>query len=176
MHVGSEPGVVSEVPPGMIRVLIDDNRIRVPQPVSDVPVIKWRHTEVIAAEPEPRAIAALEPENMAGAESASENTVFKGALHTESCVIPLKVMADPMVIVRHVRRVRVSCRLMKLMPSVPAHRLWPVLRDVAASGWRPSMGPFMRPSPLLRKRWTACDKQQSDRGTNQSLHKSLFHV
>src|SRR5215469_11254866 len=59
VHVRPQPRVVGQVPSRMVRVFVNYDRVRSPDPVSNVRIVERRHAEVIAVEPEPITVAAL---------------------------------------------------------------------------------------------------------------------
>ena len=76
MDVRAEPGVISQVPTIVVRIFIDDDRIAVPIPITNVVEIVRCNRKVEAAEPEALAVASAQTENMAPAKSTVEVPVF----------------------------------------------------------------------------------------------------
>lgn len=99
MGVGSGACVVCKIPAGMIRVVVDHDVIRIPEPAIDIAVVVRCDAEVEAAEPESRGAATSQVPVVRGTESADEMTVFPGMVEVIVCVIAASVVADPMVIV-----------------------------------------------------------------------------
>lgn len=75
MDVGSESRVVREVPPLVVRVLVDHHAVRVPQPAIDKWVVIRSHAEKKAIEPEAFPVSSAQDEHMPRSESAGEVSV-----------------------------------------------------------------------------------------------------
>ena len=62
VDISTEPGVVSQIPPIVVGVIVNDNLIGVPQPSIAVGDVIGRYGEVESAEPETRWSSAFDPE------------------------------------------------------------------------------------------------------------------
>ena len=105
MRVGAKPGVVTEIPALMIKIVVDDDRIAAPQPVADVAVLPWGDAEVEAAQGEPAHIAATEMVHMTGAERFQKAAVFEGMVELKAAVVAAPFVTKPVVVGVHVRSV-----------------------------------------------------------------------
>src|ERR1700730_4261483 len=72
VDVGSPPNAVGEVPSDVIRVLVDHDVVRIPEPVIDEAVFERGHAEVVAVEPETLPAPSLQPEDVATTEAGGE--------------------------------------------------------------------------------------------------------
>src|SRR6202158_3059814 len=68
--VGSEPDVIGEVPADMIGIVIDDDVVRIPEPVVTEINVEWSYGEVETADPEAAGTTAFKPPHTSGADSA----------------------------------------------------------------------------------------------------------
>ena len=107
MNVRPEPGIVGQVETRVIRILVDHDRVRIPNPIRDVRIIVRRNAEVDAIEPEPVRTAALEAKNMTRPETQGEPSVLPGVIEVIVCIIATLVVANPLAVGMHMRCVRV---------------------------------------------------------------------
>jgi hypothetical protein len=107
VRVGAEPGIVGQIPTVMIRVIVDDNLIRVPQPIVDVVILERRNAEVKTVEPKPFAVSAAEVPHMPAPDSTGEATVLPGVVHMKAWIFPACIMTDPLIVPMDVRGFRV---------------------------------------------------------------------
>ena len=105
MDVGSEADVVSQVPPDVIGIFVDLDRVVGPIPVVAIVIVEGSHAEIETAEPEAFAIAAADAPNAAAAKAAGEAAVLPGVLKMEAGVIAALIAADPSTIGMDVRSV-----------------------------------------------------------------------
>src|SRR4030095_7109325 len=75
VDVGAESRVVGEVPPVVVRVLVDHDAVRVPQPAIDKWVVVSSNAEKEAIEPEALPASSAQDEHMPRSESAGEVSV-----------------------------------------------------------------------------------------------------
>ena len=78
MDIGSEAGVVGEIPAWVIGIVVQHDVIAVPQPIVGVVVVVRRDAPVKAAEPEAVAASAFDAINVVAANYAAEAAVFPG--------------------------------------------------------------------------------------------------
>ena len=52
VDVGAEPGVVGEVPAGVVRIFVDDDLVGVPKPAVNIAKVVRSYAEVEASKPE----------------------------------------------------------------------------------------------------------------------------
>src|SRR5579863_8932709 len=99
MHIGSQADVIREIPARMVRIVVDDDIVRVPEPAVAVPHVIGRNAPVPVVEPEsPRAAAAQMP-YMARAEAAAKAAMLPGMVQMKVRVVAAGVVADPRVTV-----------------------------------------------------------------------------
>src|SRR6202030_668408 len=106
VDVGAGSGVVGQIPAVVVGIVVDDDGIAVPVPVIGVVVIVGSYAEVEAAEPEAIAVSSAQMILMAAAKAAGEAAVFPGMIQVIVRVAAAGIVANPLVIVVHVRGVR----------------------------------------------------------------------
>src|SRR5271170_6800823 len=107
VDVRSEALVVGQIPADVIRVVINYDLIRIPQPaVAESDVVRG-HAEIETTEPEPARAAATEVPYMVRAESAGEVAVLPRMIHVVVRIIRAGVMPDPSLALVDVRRIGV---------------------------------------------------------------------
>lgn len=97
VHVSAEPGVVGQIPAGVVGVFVNDDWIRVPEPVADVVDVAGEDAEVPAVEPEAVRPAAAQMIHMASSETPGKASVLPRVLDAKARVIATGV-PDPAVI------------------------------------------------------------------------------
>jgi hypothetical protein len=107
IHVGvrTQSGVVREIPADVVRIVVNHDRIAIPQPAIDEAVVPRRDAEVEAIEPEPVSVPSLEPEHMAGTEPTRETPVRKGMIEVIVRITPAGIVSDPRAVGVNVGRV-----------------------------------------------------------------------
>lgn len=108
MHVRSEPGIVSQIPAGMIGVVVNDNWVARPDPIFAVLYIEGSYAERKAAEPESRRASANQAILVAGAKPSGEAPMLKGMGKMKARVVGGIVVAYPGIIRIYVRTVGMS--------------------------------------------------------------------
>jgi hypothetical protein len=78
VDIGSKPGVIREIPTGIVGILVDDDGIRVPIPVCYIGEIYGGNGPIPVIEPETVRATTSEMPFMAGAEAAVEPAVLPG--------------------------------------------------------------------------------------------------
>lgn len=91
MDVGSEAAVVSEIVARVVRILVDGDRVAVPDPVRYIGPIDRGHFKVVAVEPESLLISALDMEYVTRSEPEAKLTVGKWAIDVRNVL-----MLDPL--------------------------------------------------------------------------------
>jgi len=104
--VGAEPRVVGQVPAGVVGIFVDDDGIAVPIPIIGEVVVVGSYAEVEAPKPEAVAVSSAKVVRMAAAKAASEAAVFPGMIQVIVRVAAAGIVANPMVIMVNVRRLR----------------------------------------------------------------------
>src|SRR5580704_11612542 len=118
MNVGAQPGVVSQVPAIVIRVLIDHDIVAIPQPVIDEVVIVRSDGEVEAAKPETLPVSSPKMENMARTEAAGKVSMFPGMIDMVVGIVTARIVSDPFIVGVNVR----SLRMTTLVGNNPGRR------------------------------------------------------
>ena len=106
MHVdiGSEPGVVSQIPARVIWIVIYHDVVAVPQPIVGVVVVVRRDAPVKAAEPEAVAASAFDAVDVVATNFTAEVSVCPYVILMVARVVTARVMADPLIVLSmHVR-------------------------------------------------------------------------
>lgn len=101
----------------MIRIVIDHDRIGIPEPVVDIRIVIRRNTEIETIEPESLAIPSPQPEDMAASEPAGKTPMFPGTIQMVMRIIAAGIVPDPLVVRVNVRSLRMSCFVRKLTMS-----------------------------------------------------------
>jgi hypothetical protein len=96
-HVGSKPRVVGNVPARMIRIVINHNRIRIPQPVAHIAVFPGSYAPIPTVKPETARSATREMPNVARAKATVEVPVFPWMIEVKSRIV-WRGVAHPMVV------------------------------------------------------------------------------
>jgi|SRR5579884_2939400 len=126
----------------MIGILVDDDRIGVPDPIRDVGIVGGRDAEVEAAEPEPARPTTLQTKNVPRAEAACEMAVFPWMVEMEAAIVHCR-MPDPGAVGVYVRRIRVPFEIPEVvfLSTVVLHV---ILRHAALFPARPLLRHTMR--------------------------------
>ena len=104
MGVGAEPGVVGEIPAGVIGIVVDHDVVAVPQPIAGVVIVVRRDAPEKATKPETVAAAAFETINVVAANFAAEVSVFPNVILMITAIVAAPVMTDPLIVLSmHVR-------------------------------------------------------------------------
>lgn len=140
----------------MIGIFVNHDRIRVPIPVGHIRIVERIDAEVCVIKPEPRAIAALQVEYVAGAKAERKASVCVGVVEVIVAFVYVTViMTEPLAIRMDMRCVRVpgdiaiipllslvllrcfallrGCPLLRSRPLLGRLPLWAVGRYVAAA-------------------------------------------
>lgn len=97
MHVRAQPDVVSQIPPVVIGIGVDDDVVGIPQPaVAEVDIV-WRDAEVVAIEPEPSRTAALEMPDVAATDFTRETAMLPRMIEMIVRIVAARVVADPVI-------------------------------------------------------------------------------
>src|ERR1700732_2649570 len=99
----------------MVRILVDDDVVTVPEPAVRVVVVVRCDAEPEAAEAEAVAASALEPVDVVGAQVAPEMPMGRGMIEVVVRVAGAGVVSDPLIALgMHVRGVGVPLRVGKI--------------------------------------------------------------
>ena len=116
MHISSQPGVICQIPPGMIRIVVNHDRVARPQPIVAVFHVKRRDTESEAAKPESRRPTSRQMEFVTTTEAAWEASVLKRPVQMKARVVCGEVMAHPRIVGMDVRPVGMPRLIGKVLP------------------------------------------------------------
>src|SRR5437868_5850662 len=93
--VRTQPGVVREIPADVVGIVVNHDRIAVPEPAVDVAIVPRRDAEVVAIEPEPVSVPSLETELMTGTEPAREMPMLPGMIEVIVGITRAGIVSDP---------------------------------------------------------------------------------
>ena len=113
MDVCAQPRIVSEVPAVVIRVLVNYDRIGIPEPIAAIVMVGRRNTEIEIGDPEAVSISAGEAEHVTRPETTRESSMLKGMIDVVARIIPAGIVSDPLIIGVNMRRFRVSALILK---------------------------------------------------------------
>lgn len=98
VNVSAQPRVVSQIPAGIIRIIVEDDIVSVPKPAIDEDNVCRGHAEVEAAEPEAIGTTAFNPPYMARTELAGETSMLPGVIEVIAGVIAAFIVPDPAIV------------------------------------------------------------------------------
>ena len=122
MHVRPKTGVVREIPAVVIRIVVKNDWIVIPIPVTDVHVIDGCHAEVKPTESETIARAACQSIDMPTADGAGKVSVFPSTVDMEPSVSAPSLVSNPSSVRVDVWRVRMSLAVTEIGPRDGARR------------------------------------------------------
>ena len=165
MHIDAEAHVIGQIPADVVRILVDDDFIRVPEPAVAESYVGSRDIPVPSIEPEPAGSAACEPPNVPGAKAAGKVTVRPRIVEMVARIVGAGIVTNPGISI-HVRSIGVA-RLVAVV-ALRAGRLGramyrrsgrgPAVSDVgSAAGPDAGQTPARRTRAKLRMRseWTS---------------------
>src|SRR5579871_5196619 len=115
MDVRSQPRVIGQVPARVVGILIDDDRIGIPEPIRHIGVVEGRHTEEEVVHTEAFARAAAQMENVAGAETTHEVSMLKWMIKVKALVVRPEIVADPASVLVDMRGFRMPGHIAESM-------------------------------------------------------------
>src|SRR5579883_1070101 len=144
--VGSQTGVVSQIPAGMVRVVVKHNIVGIPVPIGAIAHVIGGYAEGKAAEPELVGAAAFQSIDMPGSDFSLKPSVFPGTIPPIVLIISSHVVTDlPIIVGMHVRSFRMSGLVAETAPFLPETALLPELclrlnssRRTASRRFRPT--------------------------------------
>ena len=89
----------------MIGVLINYDRVAVPDPVRAVGRLEWGDTEIESSKPKAAGASSLQMVHVTRAEAASEVPMLPGMIQVEVRIIAARVMTHPLAVGMHMRSV-----------------------------------------------------------------------
>jgi hypothetical protein len=149
--------------PSWSGVVVDHDRVAVPQPAIDVRVVPRRDAEEEATEPEAPSVSSFEVE-LAVLEAVIETAVGEGMIEVIVAIVAARIMSDPPIIAVNMRRIRMARRVAKatvLLRGAPASLVYwirAVLGNVSSADTVHSTAAHMSAAaPSLRVGWnSAC--------------------
>jgi len=97
VDIGSEPGIIGEIPARVIGIVVDHDVVAVPQPIAAVVIVVRRDAPEKAAEPETVPASSFEAINVVAANFAAETSVFPRAVKMVMRIAAAPVMTDPTI-------------------------------------------------------------------------------
>ena len=97
MDIGSEAGVIREIPARVIGIVVQHDVIAVPQPIVGVVVVVRRDVPVKAAKPEAVAASAFDAIDVVTADFTAEASVFPNVILMVTRIVTAPVMTDPLI-------------------------------------------------------------------------------
>ncbi len=144
VDVGSEPDIIGEVPADVIGIVVNDDVVRIPEPVVTETKVVWSYGEIETAEPEAAGTTASKAKDVAATNTTGEVTMLPGMIQMVMRVVAAGIMAYPSFASIDVRSIGMSflfaevAVFLRWMRSAYFRRT--VLRDVltAAADLRPA--------------------------------------
>src|SRR5579863_9143749 len=125
VNVCSQPDVIRQVPADVIGIVINNDVISIPVPVSTVAQIIGRYAEVESAEPKPARAASREMPDVARSKAACESSMLVRVIHMIVSIIPSRIMADPLAVRVDVGSIWVTALIVKSSRRRPGARCAP---------------------------------------------------
>jgi hypothetical protein len=100
VDIGSEPGVIGEIPAWVIWIVVQHDVVAAPQPVAGVVIVVRRDAPEIAAEPETVAASAFDAINVVAANFTAEASVFPNVILMVARIVAASGMTDPLIALR----------------------------------------------------------------------------
>jgi hypothetical protein len=150
VHVRAEARIVGEIPAGMVRVLIDDDRVRTPEPVLAIRDVLWSNAPVVIGKPEALWSAAGQMPDVLRTEPAGEVAMFPGMVQVITGVVPALIVPDPLAVRMHVWGIGMT-RLIAVMPVETPVRCRSRAHIVHLRRWGVLLSNLLRCAMLLLK-------------------------
>jgi hypothetical protein len=99
VRIGSEPGVIGEIPTWVIGIVVYHDIVAVPQPIAGVAIVVRGHVPEEATEPEMVPVSAFEAINVVATNFSAEVPVFPYVILMITSVVAAPVMTDPLIAV-----------------------------------------------------------------------------
>ena len=161
VRVNASPGVVGQVEAQIVRILIDHDRIGIPEPVSHVRVVLGRDAKVRTSEPEAGWTAALQPKHMTRPEPQRKASMFPWMVQMIAPLVAAHIVTHPLPIAVHMGRIGMSLLVAKirLAPGALDGSLplfgWPLLLDGSLLSLPLFRSPLWRSRLPCSRSWTA---------------------
>jgi hypothetical protein len=134
----------------VIRIFVNHDRIAIPIPIVDVLVVKRRHAKVKVVKEKTFAVSSANTELMSASEPTVESPVFPWVIEVKASIIPTLIMANPLIVVVNVRRLRMA----RLVAERPVIRLSASFRRAVFLRTRLSATIFLCRADTPRRGWT----------------------
>jgi hypothetical protein len=173
MHIGAQAQVVGQLAAHVIRIFVDHDLVRIPEPVAAIDDIHRSDVEAITAKAEASRSASREAPNVVRAETTSEVPMLPRMVEMETGVVAPSVMSDPPAVLVHVRRLQMTRLIIE--GTVFFDRMWIVLRSWSTRGrrmhWTASAVTFAVLAMLREREKT--ENQGNCQKSRNSLHPHL---
>ena len=97
VSVGTEPGVIGEVPAGVVGIGIDYDVVVIPQPSVCIVVVIGRHLEKVAVDIKSIAVTAAKPPDVLRPDTAAEASVFPWVIEMIVGIVGSGVVSHPLI-------------------------------------------------------------------------------
>jgi len=187
VNVGPQPYVVGEIPARMIGIVVDDDLIRIPEPVVAEAEIIGSNAEIETTEPEPAGAPAGESPPVLRAQAGSEMSVFPGMIDVVVGIVSAASVSDPISVRVHVRSLGVPGLVAEIVVLVFLVTAYFLVTAFGVSGMRRfgvcRLRPALRDMPfhpafrMLLVLWFIPLRERKDRKNQRHQHhsKDLFH-
>jgi hypothetical protein len=81
----------------MVRIVVDNNVVSIPEPIADVIVVVWGNAKEEAAKPEAVSVPSSQAVDVAGADRARETPMLPGVIEVVVGIISARVVTDPTI-------------------------------------------------------------------------------
>jgi hypothetical protein len=98
VNIGAQPNVIGQIPPDVIRIVIDHDVIRSPIPIATIADIVWRNREEEAAESEPLWATSAKPPDVTSTYGSGKMSVFPSPVDVIVRVTAPSIVADPLIV------------------------------------------------------------------------------
>src|ERR1700676_3769010 len=98
MSISAQPRVVRQIPTIMVWVLIDYDRVTIPEPVIHERIVVRSDTEIGAVKPKAIPVSSRQPEDMTGSEAEGEASMFPGTIYMVMGIVTTGIMSDPPIV------------------------------------------------------------------------------
>lgn len=159
VNVRPQPHIVGQIPSNVIRIVVDDDIIRVPVPLAAIAYVVGSDAEEEPTEPETARTTSCEVPNVTRAKPSREMPVLPGMIEVVVRIIPTRVVPNPLIAI-DVRGVRVPRRFAEV----------PVFLDgvrIASNRSRPSRRSRVLAAMLFAVLWQS-GKRKKQKGRNKT--------
>jgi len=173
VDVGSEPDVIGEVPADMIGIVIDDDVVRIPEPVVTEINVEWSYGEVETAEPEAAGTTAFKTPHMSATDTAGEPAMLPRTIQMLMRVVAAGIMAYPFSIGMYVGSVGMSRPVVEVGVSLGRVRSGYSRRAVCRNVLTAATD--LRPATAATMAAVLCQRSEREQETYRERSNQLFH-